>query len=117
MKAVEIMDEVRQVMEEQSIMVENTEKAFRSVREGIDDSLNNAENIRQHTDKLNEARENIVNTVISLSAIAEENAASSQDTSDTMSHILDELKVVAEGSDKLNDIAKVLDESINEIHI
>ena len=117
MKAVEIMTEVREVMQEQSQMVENTEKAFRSVREGIDDSLQNAENIRDVADRLKDARENIVNTVVSLSAIAQENAASSQETSDTMSHIMDELKVVEEGSDKLTDIAKVLDDSINEIHI
>ena len=117
MKAVEIMDEVREVMQEQSNMVENTEKAFRVVREGIDDSLSNAENIREHANKLNDSRENIVNTVVSLSAIAQENAASSQETSDTMKRILEELKSVEEGSDKLNDIAKVLDESINEIHI
>ena len=117
MKAVEIMNEVREVMQEQSNMVENTERAFRSVREGIDNSLAGAENIREHTDKLNDSRENIVNTVVSLSAIAEENAASSQETSDTMKRILEELKSVEEGSDRLNDIAKVLDESINEIHI
>ncbi len=117
MKAVEIMDEVREVMQQQSNMVENTEKTYRVVREGIDDSLSNAENIREHANKLNDSRANIVNTVVSLSAIAQENAASSQETSDTMKRILDELKSVEEGSDKLNDIAKVLDESINEIHI
>ncbi|WP_051656442.1 methyl-accepting chemotaxis protein [Butyrivibrio sp. AE3004] len=117
MKAVEIMDEVRGVMQQQSKLVEQTEDAFRIVRDGIDDSLSNAEGIRDSADRLNDARENILNTVVSLSAIAEENAASSQETSDTMTSIIDELKVVAEGSDKLNDIAKVLDESINEIHI
>lgn len=116
-KAVEIMDEVMEVMQQQSKLVEDTEHAFRIVQDGIDTSLESAEQIRQRADRLNVARENIVNTVISLSAIAEENAASSQETSDTMTNIINQLKSVADGSDKLNDIAKILDESINEIHI
>lgn len=116
-KAVEIMDEVMEVMQQQSKLVEDTEHAFRIVQDGIDTSLESAEQIRQRADRLNVARENIVNTVISLSSIAEENAASSQETSDTMTNIINQLKSVADGSDKLNDIAKILDESINEIHI
>ena len=116
-KAVEIMDEVKGVMQRQNTMVEQTQAAFKEVREGIDSSLDNADNIREHANKLDNARVNIVSTVENLSAIAEENAASSQETSSTMSHILSALQVVAKDSDKLNEIAKVLDDSINEIHI
>lgn len=116
-RSVEIMDEVRQVMQKQSGMVLQTEEAFRVVREGIDHSLTNAGNIRQHTDQLDQARESIIRTVGSLSSIASQNAENSKETTDTLSNILKALKTMADGIDRLNGIAKVLDDSINEIRI
>ncbi len=116
-EAVQIMDEVREVMSRQNEMVGQTEEAFRSVRKGIDGSLGNANHIREGAQQLDTARVNIVSTVENLSAIAEQNAASSQETSDTMGNIIRALQVVADNSVKLNEVAKVLDDSINEIRI
>ena len=116
-KAVEVMDEVREVMQRQSIMVEQTSGAFRSVREGIDGSLDNADNIRRHTDQLENARVSIINTVDSLSSIASQNAESSQETSDNLAGILRALQTMTAGIDGLNMIARTLDENINEIII
>ena len=116
-KAVEIMDEVKEVMQTQSAMVEQTEEAFRIVRDGIGDSLNNATNIREHTNQLDEARESIIQTVGSLSSIASQNAESSQDTSNTLADILRALQVMADGIDRLNTIAGTLEENVQEIRI
>ena len=116
-KAVEIMDEVRQVMQTQSAMVEQTEEAFRIVRDGINGSLSNAVNIREHTGRLDEARESIIQTVGSLSTIASQNAESSQDTSDTLAEILRALQIMADGIDRLNGIAGTLEANVQEIRI
>ncbi|MBR1693139.1 MAG: methyl-accepting chemotaxis protein [Lachnospiraceae bacterium] len=116
-KAVEIMDEVREVMQRQNTMVEQTEEAFRIVRDGIDGSLSNAANIRQHTDQLDGARESIIQTVGSLSSIASQNAESSQETSNTLSNILKALQIMADGIDRLNSIAETLETNIQEIRI
>ena len=116
-KAVEVMDEVRDIMQRQSVMVEQTADAFRSVREGIDGSLDNADNIRSHTDQLEKARISIINTVGSLSSIASQNAESSQETSNTLTGILSALAIMTEGIDGLNMIAKALDDNISEIII
>ncbi|MBR1391608.1 MAG: methyl-accepting chemotaxis protein [Lachnospiraceae bacterium] len=116
-KAVEIMDEVREVMQKQSAMVEQTEEAFRIVRGGIDGSLSNAANIRQQANRLDSAREGIINTVGSLSSIASQNAENSQETSDTLSNILRDLQVMADGIDRLNGIAETLETNVQEIRI
>ena len=116
-KAVEVMDEVRDIMQRQSVMVEQTADAFRSVREGIDGSLDNADNIRTHTDQLEKARISIINTVGSLSSIASQNAESSQETSNNLTGILSALAIMTEGIDGLNMIAKALDDNISEIII
>ena len=116
-RAVAVMDEVREVMQKQNLMVEQTAEAFRSVQEGIDGSLNNANNIRQHTDKLENARAGIIHTVDSLSSIASQNAESSQETSENLSGILGALQIMTDGINGLNEIARVLDDNINEIRI
>ena len=116
-KAVEIMDEVREVMQTQSTMVEQTEEAFRIVRDGINRSLSNATNIREHTNQLDEARESIIETVGSLSTIASQNAESSQDTSNTLADILRALQTMADGIDRLNGIAGTLETNVEEISI
>lgn len=116
-KAVEVMDEVREIIGRQNEMVEQTAGAFRSVREGIDGSLNNAEEIRRHTDELESARENILNTVGSLSSIASRNAESSQETVENLSGMRKALLVMTDGISGLNEIAEVLEQSIQEIRI
>ena len=116
-KAVETMEELQKIMQQQSEMVANTMTAFKAVREGIDGTLSNADGIQQHAKKLGDARINIVNTVQSLSAIAQQNAANSAVTSDTMGHIMEALNSVADDSAKLNEVARILDESVKEIRI
>ena len=116
-KAVEVMDEVREVMRKQSAMVERTEEAFHIVRNGIDGSLTNAANIRQHAVRLDGARESITNTVGSLSSIASQNAESSRETSETLSNILGALQIMADGIERLNGIAETLETNIQEIQI
>ena len=115
--AVEIMNEVREIIQKQSSIVSQTEEAFHDVQNGIDASLSSAENIRDHAGKLDAARINITDTVSNLSEIASQNAEKSQDTNESMTHIIEALQVMTDGIDRLNEIAKVLDNSISEIRI
>lgn len=116
-KAVETMEEVREVMRTQSTMVEQTASEFRIVREGIDGSLINAGNIREHTDGLDVARVSITDTVENLSSVASQNAERSKETFQSLRRILSALQAMTAGIDKLNEIAKTLDGSVSEIRI
>ncbi len=80
-KSVKTMDEVRQIMEEQSEDVRKTQEAFEDVRTGIDQTTSGMGDISQKTTSLDEARVSVVDVVQNLTAIAEENAASTQQTS------------------------------------
>ena len=109
-KSVQTMDEVRQIMEEQSEDVRKTQEAFEDVRTGIDQTTSGMGNISEKTGSLDAARVSVVDVVQNLTAIAEENAASTQQTSASANEfsalvgdIQDEtvaLKEIAEGIEK-----------------
>jgi len=109
-KSVETMDEVRQIMEEQSEDVRKTQEAFEDVRSGIDQTTSGMGTISEKTGSLDAARVSVVDVVQNLTAIAEENAASTQQTSASANEfsslvgdIKDEtvtLKEIAEGIEK-----------------
>ena len=116
-KAVEIMDEVRVVIEKQNEVVNQTETAFERVQNGINGSLLRAESIRTQSNQLDEARINITSTVESLSEIASENATRSQDTSGAMSEILSALGTMSDGIESLHEVTTALENSVKEINI
>lgn len=79
-KSVETMTEVKEIIGKQNENVLKTEKAFESVREGIDQSIEDVNIIADRTKALDDLRGDVVDVVQSLTAIAEENAAGTQET-------------------------------------
>ncbi len=80
-KSVETMNQVHDIMEKQNENVSRTNEAFKVVKEGIDRSMQGVKYIADKTKRLDEARVNVVDVVQNLTAIAEENAAGTQETS------------------------------------
>lgn len=75
-KSVETMEEVKEVIGKQDEYVSNTESSFRDVNDGIAKSIDGIRTIAAKTKDLDGARVKVVDVVQNLTAIAEENAAS-----------------------------------------
>ena len=75
------MEDVKEIMQEQNEKVKKTAEVFEQMHEGVNLSIHGMVSIEEQTQKIEDARNKIVDTVQSLSAIAEENAASTQETS------------------------------------
>lgn len=113
-ESVKTMEEVKEVMDQQSENVSNTEKAFKSVEEGIANSIESVEKITYKTKKLDDARSNVVDVVQSLSAIAEENAASAEETSASASEVGSIMDDVSQNANMLDDIAAQLNANVKK---
>lgn len=111
-KSVETMEDVKAVIEKQNENVMNTENAFRDVKDGIDKSIDGIRTIATRTEKLDEARVRVVDVVQNLTAIAEENAASTEETSASAAEVGSIVESIAEDAKQLNVIANELEESI-----
>lgn len=111
-KAVDTMEEVKVVIEKQNENVINTENAFKDVKDGIDKSMKNIQEITDKTKQLDDARIKVVDVVQNLTAIAQENAASTEETSASASEVGTIVEDIANNARKLNTIAGEMEESI-----
>ena len=110
--AVHTMEEVREVMHQQSEKVEQTKQVFDSLNQGIDQSISGMETISEHTRQLDHARENIVDTVQNLSAIAQENAASTEETNAVVMEIGGVMQQISGNAQGLRRIADILEKNM-----
>lgn len=113
-KAVKIMDSVKEVIAQQSEDVERTKDAFADVSTGIEASLDAVSVISNKMTQMDTARRNVVDTVSSLSAIAEENAASTEECSASVSSITSIAESIEAASKELHEIADGLNSDIGK---
>ena len=113
-KTVEVMKDVAEVIEKQDEKVNETENSFRDVKQGIDNSIAGIEVISEKTRRLDEARIRVVDAVQNLTAIAEENAASTQETSAAASMVGEYMNNVSTDAVELNNLAKTLNDVVAE---
>ena len=115
--AVQTMEEVREIMNQQREKVSKTEEIFDQVTNGIEESISGMGAVASETSQLNAARNSIVDTVQSLTAIAQENAASTEETSASMIEIGTVVQDINKNSEELRRIAEILEEDMKQFKL
>ncbi len=116
-KAVETMGDVQDIMNEQNENVLQTEQKFSEVADGISASIDSIRLIRDKSAELDKTRIEVVDIVQNLTAIAEENAASTQETSDSATQVTSIVANISEKAQELKGIADELDENMNRFKV
>lgn len=116
-RAVGTMDQVKEIMNLQGERVRRTDEIFTEVQGGIESSMSSINEIHTMTQHLDEARISVEDIVQNLSAIAEENAASSEETSESTVKANRMMAEIAEDAEKLNMIANDLNNSMKFFHV
>lgn len=111
-KAVRTMDVVKNIMERQNDNVLKTDERFRKVIGGIDQSLEAIDRIAEKTTQLDKARVNVIDTVQSLTAIAEENAASTEESFASITEISSIIADISSEANELKQIANEINQSM-----
>lgn len=112
-KAVETMESVKEIMDEQNTNVEKTNDQVRQVIGQVDESIAAIDRIAQQSGKLNEARLVITDTVQNLTAVAEENAAGTQESAASVAQIGELIRDIAQIAGEQRDIADKLKENMS----
>ena len=115
--AVETMQQVRVIMDEQSDKMTQTDEMFRQVDKGVSNAMDSVVNITGRTENLDDSRSKVVDVVQNLSAIAEENAASSQETSASVAEVGNIVIDISDNAAQLKDIAYGLEQSVKKIRL
>lgn len=112
-KAVETMNEVKEIIHVQNEHFQKTNKSFDEISKAIDSSISGIQTIANQTEEMNQARDNVIDVVSSLTAIAEENAASTEQTSASVTQTSEIVGGISEQADSLNEIAADLNQAMN----
>ena len=116
-QAVETMDEVKQIMDEQIGFVSETADIFRNLQDEISNSIERIELISSGTVQLDKERTGVVDVVQNLTAIAEENAAGTEETSASVGAVGDIMRQVSENAHSLKNIADQLETAMRRFII
>lgn len=116
-KSVITMNEVKEMMEQQSQHVTNTNEQVAHLIEEVEESIGVINEVSVKTAKINEARSSVVDTVQNLSAIAEENAASTEETSASVTEISGIINEIADEAIELKDISNQMDDTMSMFEI
>ena len=111
-KAVETMNEVKEIMVQQNENVKKTDEQVNQVLDQVDQSIKAIERVAEKTERINEARVSVTDTVQNLTAVAEENAASTEESAASVNQVSEIIQGMAEDANNLNDIAEKLNASM-----
>ncbi len=101
------------INEEQNILAE-TRKRFDVLNTEITNSVEEIRGISSQTESLESIKATIVENVSDLSAISEQNAASTEEVTASMENIAGNIRTISENSDGMNGIANNLVKSVGE---
>ena len=116
-KSVEIMDEVKKVMSEQSENVEKTSDIFEQINGGIQHTISGVNTISDAAKNLDDSRKSIVDSVQDLTAISEENAAGTEETSASTAEVVAIVDGVSKNAVQLEGVAQKLNENAQKFMI
>lgn len=112
-KAVETMQQVREIIEKQNDHMYQTGEAFAQIKDGVDESVVAINVIADRAKDLDDVRANVVDSVSSLTAIAEENAAATEETSASMVEISSIVTGISDQANVLHEVAQRMDEKMS----
>lgn len=116
-QAVKTMNTVDAIIGFQADKVEMTKRVFDKVNNGLIVTMEGVESIAQSTKTLDEAKGRVIMSVESLSAIAEENAASTQETAASAEELTATIGEIKNATSRLNQVADNLTTQTNRFQI
>lgn len=111
--SVRIMDEVGEIIREQKRKLDETRDKFKDVSRGIETSMSETEKIYAQTKECDQARVRVTDIVQNLSAVAQQNAASTEETNAAMQELNATINLLAEAAKDLKDIADELEKDVS----
>lgn len=104
-KAVQTMDEVKEVMADQNENVGLTRERFSEVHNGVEKTITGIRNIAGKMEQIDDTRSGVVDIIQNLTALSQENAAGTQEVSASVTEVGEHMSRIAQNSGELRQIA------------
>jgi len=112
-QTVESINSVTHSIEEQNAKINTTEEKFRVVTDGIRHTTNEINTVSKQAEQCNAAGRNANDLITNLSAIAEENAASTEQTSGSVKELHESAEKLSKEAEELKELSNRLNESLS----
>lgn len=107
-EAVQTMQQVMQIIEEQQHSVEATDIKYRSIADAISVSVDRISNLNTLSSEMEQNKIDILDIMQNLAAIAEQNAASTQEVSASVEEQTASIEEISNSSEKLKELVDEL---------
>lgn len=108
---------VETAIEQQLISVGDTDKKYREISQAVDDSLTLIKELTDESKKMEHNKERILEAISGLSAIAEENAAGTEEVSASVHVQSDSLQEVSQANRGLAEMAQELSQEASQFKV
>lgn len=109
---VDAMHDMHEIIEEQQQKLKETENNFAVLSQGIQQSLEAITEIRSDSEVCDMARTKVIDIISNLSAVSEENAAATEETSASMQQLDSTMTILADKSAQLGKLANEMNEDL-----
>lgn len=116
-EAVKTIEEIAAVMKEQTDSVEVNKNSYLAIANAMDNAKDAVEKLNLSGQDMEQTKNNILETMQSLSAIAEENSASTQQVTASMEEQTASVEEIARASEGLSAMAQDLQQIINRFQL
>lgn len=111
-ETIEVMNQAEGLIREQQKKLDDTKKRFNDVNDGIGASIGETNIIHDNATACDHARNTVVDVITNLSAISEQNAASSQETTASMEELNATINMLAEAAGNLKSLSQKLNDDM-----
>lgn len=116
-KSIEVMNYVKEIIGVQVEKLDETTKRFGKVTDGINISRGETADIKEKALSCDDSKTVIVDVMSNLSAISEENAASTQETNASMQELNATISMLAQEANKIGKMADELEGKVSRFKI
>lgn len=114
---VEKTDAVKGIVDKQETEMQRTAEILNKVIESVGGLIDRIDNIAASVENMDKAKAKVVDVIQNLSAVSEENAASTQETSASTTMAMGTVEHIAQEAVALKEIAQDLEKNMQEFHL
>jgi methyl-accepting chemotaxis protein len=117
LKAVDAMGRTKDMSNEQSQAVQNSGEAFQTIVMMMGELANSISTVTEDMKKMNLQKEQVIESIVSISAITEQSAAAAEEVNASTDEQLRALETVADSAENLSEATKQLQELVKKFKI
>lgn len=116
-ETVEKTDAVKTIVDSQEAEMQRTADIVHGVISSINQLIERIDDITGNIQQIDQAKENVVDVIQNLSAVSEQNAAATQETSASTMTAMNTMETIAEDAVKLRTIAEALEQGVQQFKL